>query len=407
MSAGTNLDDARYLALGQYPSAETENPCVATRFVWLDLARAAATLLMVQGHTIDVLLAPAYRSGTGFAAVTFVRGLTAPTFLLLCGFSFGLSSANRWSSLFPFSGRSLRRMSRFCGLISLGYAMHLPARSPLGLLWVDQAGWDNWCRVDVLQCIGVTLLVLQSLLLITRTPRRFSLTAAALGAGIMFFAPLLTAVEWNRYVPLAIGSYLTPATGSLFPLLPWSGYVLLGSAVGTSRWMWGTGTLRKEWLLICGSLSIMGGLISRHVPGLFLSSSDFWRARPDYFLIRFGSVCLLVTVATIVAKYLIWGTALVRAISEASLLIYLVHLSILYGSSWNPGLYDLVGAHLSPVATFASIIVMWGAMVFLSLARQRLSMRQVLRLASFGLLQAAFSRRAPALQKKVPGSAAI
>ena len=57
------------------------------RIVFLDLLRALAVMMMVEGHTIDVLLLNEYRSYDylGFRLWQFTRGMTAPIFLLTAG----------------------------------------------------------------------------------------------------------------------------------------------------------------------------------------------------------------------------------------------------------------------------------------------------------------------------------
>ncbi len=57
------------------------------RVVFLDLLRALAVVMMAQGHTIDLLLADEYPSDgyLSFRLWQFVRGVTAPIFLLTTG----------------------------------------------------------------------------------------------------------------------------------------------------------------------------------------------------------------------------------------------------------------------------------------------------------------------------------
>ena len=55
------------------------------RIVFLDILRALAVMMMVEGHTVDVLLLNEYRSCDylGFKLWQFTRGVTAPIFLLI------------------------------------------------------------------------------------------------------------------------------------------------------------------------------------------------------------------------------------------------------------------------------------------------------------------------------------
>src|SRR6185312_4338754 len=123
-----------------------------------------------------------------------------------------------------------KRARRFLFFVALGYAMHLPMKSFRNISFVSNAGWRDWLQVDVLQCIGVSLLCRQILVLSAKTPALFAKLAAGSGA----VAILLTPVMWKAgaHLPLFFASYLTGNTGSLFPLFPWAGYVLCGVGLG-------------------------------------------------------------------------------------------------------------------------------------------------------------------------------
>ena len=58
------------------------------RVVFLDLLRLVASVQMIQGHTVDGLLATELRHGWAYDAWTFLRGLTAASFLVASGLAF-------------------------------------------------------------------------------------------------------------------------------------------------------------------------------------------------------------------------------------------------------------------------------------------------------------------------------
>ena len=67
----------------------------------------------------------------------------------------------------------------------LGYSMRIPVHS----LWRDLPGagpeaWRSFLQFDVLQTIGFTLIILQLLVLVLRTPRRLATVAGLLAVGI-------------------------------------------------------------------------------------------------------------------------------------------------------------------------------------------------------------------------------
>jgi uncharacterized membrane protein len=325
-----------------------------SRLIEIDVARVMATMFMVQGHTLDVLLAPAYRGGWFYNTWLFLRGLTAPTFLLLAGFSFMVSAMKHWDSYLDWTPAFFRRIRKFAIFMLLGYAMHLPVRSFRDLASLDAAGWRGWFQVDVLQCIGLTLLLLQFLVLFCRKPERCAQISLAACAGVVFLSPLTARVEWANYLGLPFASYLNFRTGSLFPLFPWSGYILLGSAVGYAsvRWREQSHRLLRRTLPAAGlGLIIAGSLLTP-----FFSGADFWTSSPGLFLLRAGGVFLLVAATAYVTSLVKIPVHPTQSLAQESLSIYFAHICILYGSVWNTGLRQTVGATLTAFPTALSAL---------------------------------------------------
>src|SRR4029434_2748382 len=79
------------------------------RVIFIDLARALATVFMLYGHTVAALLAPQYQTGTWFEIWVFQRGLTSCLFLLLSGFAFSIATSKHWASHGTFSPALFRR----------------------------------------------------------------------------------------------------------------------------------------------------------------------------------------------------------------------------------------------------------------------------------------------------------
>ena len=335
-----------------------------SRIVTVDLARVLAIMLMIQGHTLDVLLAPAYRHGFAFNCWVFLRGLTAPTFLLLSGFSFSLSTMRRWDSYLYLSSSVWRRLRRFGSFILLGYAMHLPGRSLQDFRMLDAAGWQSGLQVDVLQCIGLTLIMLQFLVLAAGSHRRFAMLAIGSAIFIVAVSPLVWAMDWSGHVPSFFAPYLNDRTGSLFPLFPWSAYVFAGAGAGC---VWvqchsSRGLLLARTLSVGAPLLILTGLLLEYGAVRVYGNADFWRASPSLFLVRVGCVGVLLGIVRHVESTLrIPGRAL-HSLARESLFIYFVHVCVLYGSIWNPGIRQWSGASLPPLSALG-----WALALILSL----------------------------------------
>src|SRR5215510_13550273 len=131
------------------------------RVVFIDLARALATVFMLYGHTVAALLAPRYQVGTWFDIWVFQRGLTSCLFLLLSGFAFSIATSKHWSVHGRLSPALFKRTRRFALFIVLGYALHFPVARFADLGSATSDRWQSFLLVDVLQLIGVTFLLVQ------------------------------------------------------------------------------------------------------------------------------------------------------------------------------------------------------------------------------------------------------
>ena len=333
------------------------------RVVFLDLARAAAALMMIQGHTVDALLNPVYRTTAAFHAWTSIRGLTPSSFLFMAGFALAVVT---WRT--DQDARiqvAARRFRRFALFLCLGYGLHFPAGNLSGFV-ADAAEWRAFFAVDILQCVAVTLAGLQLLALTVRTPQKFL-------AGAFALAVLVLVLTWTTATaPPAVGppplrAYLSAAEGSLFPLLPWSAYAALGAAMGTwfhlsraatpTTWTW-------RRLLPAGAVMCSAALAIRSLA----LEPPIGGARPSQFLLQAGVVCVILAVLSAVVAIGQRRSARVEAIARESLTVYFVHICIVYGSPWNTGLQQLLGKTLTPAATALCVVTMGSSMVVIAMS---------------------------------------
>jgi len=339
---------------------------VPSRIVWIDLARALAVLLMVQGHALDVLLAPTYRSGLFFDVWMFVRGLVSCLFLFLAGLSFVIASDRRLrESLHP-GPRLWRRLRRLLFFFVLGYAMHFPVGRLSDLAGLSEGQVRAFSNVDILQLVSVSVLALQGMLMLTRRWAPFSLAAASVGAIIVLAAPAAWRIDWTEVLPIPLAAYLSSGTGSLFPLLPWAAFPMLGAVVGVLVISPAGGTDRLPAALAgLGAVMALAGWSLRHVPLDPFGPLEFWDTSPNLFLIRAGPVVMLLGVMAWISRGASRLPAPVQALAEESLLIYFVHVCVLYGSIWNVGLAQLVGPVLDNVGVAAWTGLLFATMLLL------------------------------------------
>lgn len=338
-----------------------------SRLVQVDLVRVIAMALMVQGHTLDVLLLPSYQSARWYNIWEFCRGFTAPTFLLLSGFSFALATIRRFEEHVVLTPKVWSRLRKFAFFVLLGYSMHFPVRSVGDLRYAGPLSWQSFLQVDVLQTIGFSLIGLQLLVLGLRNKTRFAFATIGISLLIAFTAPLL----WNsgavNSLPLAFRSALVGTGGSLFPLLPWCSYVLLGAGLGTIYLIAaGSSNLMLKAFVPVGLALIYLGLRSERLALAIYGKTNFWPTTPHLFIVRIGFVLAILGLATFALPRLRSSASVLRSFAEESLLVYFVHVDLLYGSVWNRGLRNYLGGSLSFLQAYCWVLAMIAAMAALA-----------------------------------------
>ncbi|MEN3027531.1 MAG: heparan-alpha-glucosaminide N-acetyltransferase domain-containing protein, partial [Chlorobiota bacterium] len=180
------------------------------RLVALDAVRFVAMLLMIQGHTLDALVAPTELDVTKFpwSVWNFLRGLTAPVFLLASGIVHVFATKRDPRGQLP---RQLvwRRIRWALTLLGVGYLMMLPAQRLWHLNCVPAEQWTAFFRVHILQLLGVTLLAVLALFLFTRTHRQLALAGGIVGLLIVLAAPAAAWVDWYRVLPEPLAAYMS------------------------------------------------------------------------------------------------------------------------------------------------------------------------------------------------------
>src|SRR5512139_360780 len=145
-------------------------------FDWL---RGIAVLFMIETHAL-VLLRPELRTSWEGRCLNWLNGLVAPSFIFAAGFSLALVQVRgvhgpRW----PRVRRSLRRIGEVLAVGLLVNAIWFP--------WRQQPEW--LLRLDILPCIGVSLLLALPLLAgLARRPAALSTLALIIALGLFLAA---------------------------------------------------------------------------------------------------------------------------------------------------------------------------------------------------------------------------
>lgn len=289
-------------------------------FDWL---RGVAVLVMIQTHAL-VLLQPALRKGDFFVTLQWIDGLVAPAFIFAAGFAMALTQVraalgnNDPEARRRRLRRTLRRIGEVLFMATLTNWAWFPIfREPRWLI-----------RIDILHCIGLSLLIaLPILALLAPHPRLLRWSALLLAAVAFGIAPLFEQVAppWGNFVSFR--------TGSLFPLLPWGGYVYLGAAVGAAC-ATGGASAAARWL---GGLAAAGVALWMATPQIvaLYPPHEFWVTDPANHARRWTQVCL-VALALLAVERLRRGSAtslpvrFIEVFGTSSLAGYFIHEMLLY-----------------------------------------------------------------------------
>jgi uncharacterized membrane protein len=301
-----------------------------SRLGFVDWLRGLAVLLMMQTHVFDAWLAPAERSRAWFGWSRLLGGAPAPLFLFLAGLGLALAAERRRGRA---PGRAVVREGVSRGLEVVGYAA-------LFRLWMFATGGftrpADLLRVDVLNCIGLSMALASLAALAWPLPRWRIASALALAAGLAVLTPIAWAAAWPKWIPTALVAYVDGRTPfSLFPLLPWAGFTAVGVAAGLALARARASAREARtlaWMTALGAAAVPVALALDARTRPLALPYDFWRTSPSFFLLRSGLLLVLLGLAFLWARAP-WarGPSPLRQLGRTSLLVYWLHVEVVYG----------------------------------------------------------------------------
>jgi len=355
--------------------------------------RGLAVLYMIQLHTSHGWLLPDLRHGGYWEATQFFGGLAAPLFLFLAGAGVGLQwlaaaheDGNRGATaralargaelivlgyvlrlqMWIIDGAAYARWKTYPGIcfLAVGYGLALLCISRIargqpiakwhaftssvlvvaGVVWAyafDPKRADGLIRVDVLQCIGASLMLISALG--ARSERRRPGYFIALAVIVSLVTPFMQ--SWvPGPLPSAVAGYLAQWPGadgerviSLFPLCPWLGFAAIGVAVGIA---WARARSPVELATLLVRLMTLGALLA-------LITNPSWpplrgTAPPEAFaaLLRLtykaALCCVMIGPALALAHAPNFIREPLAVFGRSSLLVYWVHLEFAFGTVSRP-----------------------------------------------------------------------
>jgi len=361
-------------------------PRPQSRLAYIDWMRGLACVFMFQTHCYDAWLAPEARRGRLIYWSQLGGTVPAPTFLFLAGFSLALVTLRLRAKGLDANQIARQTMLRGAEVLGLGLLFRL---MEYALAW-GWAPWSDLFRVDVLNIIGVSMMLVSLVIRCCTSEsaektgaaenlKRAVATTVACSLGVALITPLLWTTWQPRWLPWPLESYIngvhtfgTPQAW-LFPIFPWAAFTFLGAAAGfviLSDWA------RAREAAVLNGVGVLGALLMAaavgweasgwRLPALIEPVHDFWHTSFSFFLIRVGMLFLILWLSYLwCAKGLgLRGFSPLVQMGQTSLLVYWVHIEFVYGKySILPKRASSAGA-----ATFG-LLEIFVAMLVLSMAR--------------------------------------
>jgi uncharacterized membrane protein len=331
------------------------------RLAFIDWTRGLAAVVMLQGHTFDSFTRTDLRNQSAFVFSQFLGGLPPAVFLLLTGITFAFlmdSQERQVSSAWKRIVAALKR-SRYLFLIAFLF------RIQLYVFGFPTSPASELLRVDILNCMGMAMLILAPMAVFT-TRERIRL-CTILGLFIAALAPVVSMID-PSHVPWMIRSYFFPSYAS-FGFFPWASFLAFGMAAGSVIRIVKPDEMQRAmlWMLVIGIGLGVGAHQLANTPYSPYAKSEFWLNSPTLILIKLG------VVLTVLALAFLWVNvgalqkwSLFRQLGTTSLLVYWVHIELVYGrwfGIWKQAL------SVSQVITYTVILI--ALMTALSVGRTR------------------------------------
>jgi hypothetical protein len=365
---------------------------------------------MFQTHCYDAWLGGDARNTSFLKGSQLLGTLPAPLFLFLAGISFALVTDKLIrKNLTP--AEITRAMARRGAEI---FAFGLLFRLQEFLIAWGWAPWSDLLRVDVLNIIGLSMILMALLCGITLTAWRcsplvwgrapspvqaerssaaagghnssgFAIVAAAIAAAslIALLTPPLYTTWRPTWLPWPLESYIDGCHNLgapqpwLFSIFPWAAFAFAGLAAGFILFSDRARAHTAETLALfaaAGAVAILAARQLDHSSIHLYSTYDYWHTSPNFLMTRIG---LLLVIAFLTYAWCRWGLATrgfspLIQLGQTSLLVYWVHLEFVYGR------FSLLPKRAQTIPTASrGLLEIFLFMLILSLVRTRIDWKKI------------------------------
>ncbi|PKL83598.1 MAG: hypothetical protein CVV24_04255 [Ignavibacteriae bacterium HGW-Ignavibacteriae-3] len=302
------------------------------RALFIDLLKGLALIVMVEVHVFNALISPELKNTWLFARLNFINGLVAPAFSFASGLVFVLSMQRGAEELRTFGKVFWRKLSRIGLILLIGYSLHLPYFSLTKILRNQtQPVLESLYTVDILQLIATGLIVLFFAKIFIKNEKRFFNFSLLMTVLVLVLSPVMWSIDFSNHLPLLFSNYFNRMHGSLFPLFPWWAFVFSGAYVAKYYIQAKNENKEPEFakrLIYYGTAFYLISVILMYF--IFPLFDIGVRPNPLWFTERFGVILLSLGIFWFYLNKKENYKSLILDVSRESLLIYWVHLQLIY-----------------------------------------------------------------------------
>jgi len=312
---------------------------------------------MLQGHVFHSFTRTDLRDSGPYVLSQFIGGITPAIFLFLTGvtLAFMMDGQERRGARFGTRVTTTLRRAAYLAVLAFGFRLQL---------WLF--GWPNspvtdLLKVDILNCMAVAIASLVGLSLLSTRQRIHAGVIA--GVAIAVAAPLLSLVDPDS-LPLLIRLYFQP-DANYFSYFPWASFLAFGVSAGSILRLVTSEHMHRvmQWSAIIGFGLIFSGQYVSNLPYSLYPAVDFWLNSPGLIFIKLGVILLIVPMAFLWTHHGAGqGFSWVRQIGTTSLLVYWVHIELVYGrwfGGWKESLTATQCAAASVLLIAAMVTLSW------------------------------------------------
>jgi uncharacterized membrane protein len=381
--------------------------------------RGFACLAMFQTHCYNSWLSPADRKSALYAYSQLGGTLPAPLFIFLAGLSFALVTEKLREKGIDRNAIARTTIRRGAEIYVLGLLFRIQEF----VLGFPIAPWTDLFRVDVLNILGISMMLMGVLCWLTASragtassgvassvtasnvtssnsagdsaPAKASWLAksrdGAIVGGMVVAAiiALVTPLVWTttRFtsMPWQLETYLNGVhvfgkpQAWLFPIFPWVSFAFAGLAIGFFLFSDFAKKNQTKAFVGFGCAGVLASVLSvlfdkSRIRFYNAADYDYWHASPNFLLMRCGILLVILFGAYAWCR---WGYAQrgfspVIQLGRTSLLVYWVHMEFVYGR-----LSILPKGKCGIAAATIGLIVIFLAMLALSIGKTNWKKREV------------------------------